>query len=161
MPSFDIVSRTDLQEVDNALNSTRREIDTRYDFKGSKCEVTREEETITILADDNYKLEQIQQMFKGHFVKRNLDPKAMDFQKVEQASGNALRQKVKIKQGVESDIAKKIVKAIKDTKMKVQASIRGEEVRVEGKKRDDLQEAMTVAKGLNLDLPLQFVNFRD
>ncbi len=161
MPSFDIVSRADVQEVDNAINSVKREVEQRYDFKGSKCELKRDENEITILADDNYKLDQIQQMIKAHIVRRNLDPKALDFGKVEQASGNALRQKVTIKQGVESEIAKKIVKEIKATKMKVQASIRGEEVRIDGKKRDDLQEAMQHIKGLSLDLPLQFVNFRD
>ena len=161
MPSFDIVSRADVQEVDNAINSVKREVEQRYDFKGSKCELKRDENEITILADDNYKLDQIQQMIKAHIVRRSLDPKALDFGKVEQASGNALRQKVTIKQGVESEIAKKIVKEIKTTKMKVQASIRGEEVRIDGKKRDDLQEAMQHIKGLSLDLPLQFVNFRD
>lgn len=161
MPSFDIVSRADLQEVDNAVNSVKREVEQRYDFKGSKCEITRDENDITILADDNYKLDQIQQMLKAHIVRRSLDPKALDFGKVEQASGNALRQKVTIKQGVDSDIAKKIVKEIKATKIKVQASIRGEEVRVEGKKRDDLQQTMQHVKGLGLELPLQYINFRD
>lgn len=161
MPSFDIVSRADVQEVENAIQSVKREIEQRYDFKGSKCEITRDDNEITILADDNYKLDQIQQMLKGHIVRRKLDAKALDFGKVEQASGNALRQKVQIKQGVESEIAKKIVKEIKATKVKVQASIRGDEVRVEGKKRDELQQMMQLIKGMELDLPLQFINFRD
>jgi uncharacterized protein YajQ (UPF0234 family) len=161
MPSFDIVSRTDVQEVDNAINSVKREIDQRYDFKGSKCNITRDENDITLLADDNYKLDQMQQMLKGHIVRRNLDPKALEFKKVEQAAGNALRQKVAIKQGIESELAKKVMKEIKASKVKVQASIRGEELRVEGKKRDELQEIITLVKAIELELPLQFVNFRD
>lgn len=161
MPSFDIVSRTDLQEVDNAVNSVRREIDQRYDFKGSNCSIERVEEEIKIQADDNYKLEQIQAMLKTHITRRDLDAKALDFKAPESASGNTLRQNVAVKQGVESDVAKTIVKKIKELKIKVQASIRGEEVRVEGKKRDDLQQVMSLVKGLDLDLPLQFVNMRD
>ncbi len=161
MPSFDIVSKVDLQEVDNAVNSTIREINQRYDFKGSKCTVTREESEITILADDNYKLEQIQAMLKGHFTRRQIDPKALDFGKNEAATGNSIRQKIKVKQGVESEVAKEIVKEIKGTKIKVQASIRGEEVRVEGKDRDDLQQVIAFVKGLNISLPVQFVNFRN
>ena len=161
MPSFDIVSKVDLQEIDNAVNSTVREIAQRYDFKGSNCKVEREEDVITIHADDNYKLEQIQNMLKTHVTRRSIDAKALDFKKAEMASGNTLRQKVTVKQGLDQEIAKRIVKEIKQTKMKVQASVRGEEVRVEGKKRDDLQEAIELMKGLNLDLPLQYVNFRD
>jgi uncharacterized protein YajQ (UPF0234 family) len=161
MPSFDIVSKVDLQEVDNALNSVVREIEQRYDFKGSKCAVTREKEEITILADDNYKLEQIQAMLKGHFTRRKIDPKSLDFGKAEAASGNALRQKIKIKQGVDQETGKQIVKEIKATKMKVQASIRSDELRVDGKKIDDLQEVIAFLRGLDLPLPLQFINFRD
>lgn len=161
MPSFDVVSKVDMQEVDNAVNSVLREIAQRYDFKGSKCTVEREDADITVLADDNYKLEQIQAMLKVHFTKRSIDAKSLDFGKVEQASGNSLRQKIKVKQGIESEIAKKLVKEIKATKMKVQASIRGEEVRIEGKKRDDLQAAISLLKGMDFDLPLQYINFRD
>ncbi len=161
MPSFDIVSRADVQEIDNALNSVKREIEQRFDFKGSKCEIKREENEITLLADDDYKLDQMQQMLKGHVVRRGLDAKSLDFKKVEQATGRSLRQKIDIKQGVESETAKKITKEIKASKIKVQASIRGEEVRVDGNKRDDLQQAMALIKALELDLPLQFVNFRD
>lgn len=161
MPSFDVVSKTDLQEVDNALNSVAREIATRYDFKGSKSSIERKEEEITIIADDNYKLEAIQDMLKVHITRRQLDSKALDFGTTQKAASNTLRQVVKIKQGVESDIAKKIVKEIKAEKLKVQASIRGDELRIEGKKRDDLQEAIAFIKKMDLPLPLQYSNFRD
>jgi uncharacterized protein YajQ (UPF0234 family) len=161
MPSFDIVSKTDLQEVDNAVNSTAREIGSRYDFKGSSSSIERKEEEITIIADDDYKLKAIQDMLKVHITKRNLDAKALDFQNPQKASGNTLRQVVKVKQGIESDIAKKIVKEIKDKKFKVQASIRGEELRVEGKDRDVLQDVIAFVKQMNLNLPVQFTNYRD
>ena len=161
MPSFDIVSKVDMQEVDNAVNSVVREMEQRYDFKGSNCSVSREKEDITIIADDNYKLEQIEGMLKTHFTRRKIDSKALDFKNAEMASGNTLRQKVLVKQGISSDEAKEVVKKIKATKMKVQASIRGDEVRVEGKKRDDLQSAISEMKSMDLDIPLQFINFRD
>ena len=161
MASFDVVSKVDLQEVDNALNSVTREIDQRYDFKGSKCTVNKVEDEIIVLADDQYKLEQIQDILKTHFTRRKVDAKSLDFGKIEMASGNCVRQKIKVKQGIETDAAKIIVKKIKDSKIKVQASIRGEEVRVDGKKLDDLQEVISLLKGLDLNLPLQFINFRD
>lgn len=161
MPSFDVVSKVDLQEVDNAVNSVTREIEQRYDFKGSKCEVKRDDHELTVLADDNYKLEQIQDMLKMHFTRRKIDAKSLDFGKQEMASGNCIRQKIKVKQGIDSDTAKIITKKVKETKMKVQASIRGEEVRIDGKKRDDLQEAIAMLREIDLPLPLQFVNFRD
>ncbi len=161
MPSFDIVCKTDLQEVDNAVQSTSREIAQRYDFKDSSCTVERTDNEIIIMADDNYKLSQIQDMLKVHITRRKLDSKCLEFKKEESASGNKLKQKVNIRQGIESEIAKKIVKEIKATKIKVQASIRGEEVRIDGKKRDDLQEVMALIKGLDIELPLQFINFRD
>ena len=161
MPSFDVVSKTDLQEVDNALNSVSREIGTRYDFKGSSAAIERKENSITITADDNYKLEAIQDMLKVHITRRQLDTKALEFKDAKKAGGNTLKQEVLIKQGIDSDIAKKIVKAIKDAKLKVQASIRADELRIEGKKRDDLQEAIAFIKKQEVELPLQFNNFRD
>lgn len=161
MPSFDIVSKVDLQEVDNAMNSVVKEIAQRYDFKDSKCQVTREKEEITVLADDNYKMEQIHGMLKVHFTRRKIDPKSLDFGKAEAASGGSIRQKIKVKQGVDSDTAKEIVKEIKAQKFKVQASIRSDEVRVEGKKIDDLQEVIGFLRAKDLPLPLQFINFRD
>lgn len=161
MPSFDIVSKTDLAEVDNAINGVKREVENRYDFKGSKIELTHKDGEITLLADDDYKLRTVQDMLKANFVRRQLDPVALDFQKEEGASGGAKRQLIKVKQGLDQESAKKIVKHIKDAKMKVQVSIRGDEVRVDSKKRDDLQEAIAGVKAMGLPLPLQFINFRD
>ena len=161
MPSFDIVSKTDIAEVDNAINGVKREIENRYDFKGSKVEIERTDEEIKLLADSDYKLKTLQDMLKTHFVKRKLEPTALDFQKEEAATGQSVRQLVKIKQGIDQETAKKIVKHIKDTKMKVQASIKGDEVRVDGKKRDDLQECMQTVRVMELEQPIQFTNFRD
>lgn len=161
MPSFDIVSKTDIAEVDNAINGVKREVENRYDFKGSKIEIERKDEEITLLADSDYKLKTLQDMLKSHFVKRKLEPSALDFQKEEAAAGQTLRQLVKVKQGIDQETAKKIVKHIKDTKMKVQSSIKGDEVRVDGKKKDDLQECMQLVRGMGLNLPVQFTNFRD
>lgn len=161
MPSFDVVSRTDLAEVKNALNAMSKEIDTRFDFKGSDSSVELNDETITILADDDMKLRQMHDLLKTHLTRRNVDTKSLDMKEPEKASGGKLRQTVTIQQGIAQDPAKKITKAIKESKMKVQASIQGDEVRVTGKKRDDLQEAMALIKGLKLELPVQFVNFRD
>ncbi len=163
MPSFDIVSKIDMQEIDNAINSVMRELSNRYDFKGAKfsVEVDHKENLINIAAEDSYKMGAIRDSIKTFGVKRGIDPKAFDFQKEEAATGNSLRQVVKLKNGVEQEIAKKIVKQVKDRKSKVQASIRGDEVRVEGKNRDDLQAVMADLRNANYDLPLQFINFRD
>lgn len=161
MASFDIVSRTDLPEVDNALQSARREIETRYDFKGSSCSIERTDETLTINADDDFKLKQVQELLRGHMAKRKVDTRAFDFQKPEKASGNSLRQRVAIKQGVDRELAQKIVKAIKGAKLKVQVAIQGDELRVSGKKRDDLQDAIALVKDQKIDHPLQYINFRD
>jgi uncharacterized protein YajQ (UPF0234 family) len=161
MPSFDIVSKTDIAEVDNALDGIRREIAQRFDFKGSKCTLERKENDITILADDELKLHQIQDLMKVYFTRRQIDPKALDFKKEERAAGDALRQMVTVKQGIDREIGKTLITKIKDSKMKVQVSIQGDELRVTGKKRDDLQEAIALVKKIEVDLPLQYVNFRD
>ncbi len=161
MPSFDVVSETDLQEVDNAISNVSREITTRYDFKGSNCSIERNDNVLTLEADDDYKLDQMQQLIKAHATRRKIDPQALEFEKAEKASGNTLRQKVLVKQGVDTETAKKITKEIKASKMKVQAAIQGDSVRITGKKRDDLQEAINLIKGMKLDLPLQYTNFRD
>ena len=161
MPSFDIVSKTDIPEVDNALQSARREIDTRYDFKGSNCSVERADSTLTINADDDFKLKQVQELLRGHMAKRKVDTRAFDFQKPEKASGNSLRQTVAIKQGIDRELAQKIVKAIKSEKLKVQVAIQGDELRVSGKKRDDLQNVIAFVKAQKYDHPLQYLNFRD
>ncbi|MEX0809011.1 MAG: YajQ family cyclic di-GMP-binding protein [Dongiaceae bacterium] len=161
MPTFDIQSKTDLAEVENALNGMRREIETRFDFKGSKSTVERKENVITLVADDDLKMKQMHELLKGYFTRRKLDAGALEFGDPEKASGNMVRQVVTVKQGIASDLAKKIVKALKDSKMKVQASIQGDELRVTGKKRDDLQTAITLVKGLKIEQPLQYMNFRD
>ncbi|MDR3435654.1 YajQ family cyclic di-GMP-binding protein [Telmatospirillum sp.] len=161
MPSFDIVSKTDLAEVDNALAGISREIAQRFDFKGSHCSVERKDESITVLADDDMKLKQMHELLKVHFTRRNVDPRALDFKPVEKASGNSVRQLVVVKQGIDKDLAKTLVKELKDSKIKVQASIQGDELRISGKKRDDLQEAIALVKKLPVDQPLQYVNFRD
>jgi uncharacterized protein YajQ (UPF0234 family) len=161
MPSFDIVSRTELPEVDNALQMAKREIETRYDFKGSSCSIERNDETLVIRADDDFKLKQVQELLRGHMAKRKVDTRAFDFQKPESASGNSLRQTVVIKQGIERELAQMVVKAVKGAKLKVQVQIQGDELRVSGKKRDDLQDAIALVKDMKIEQPLQYVNFRD
>ena len=161
MPSFDIVSKTDMAEVDNAVQGVAREIGTRFDFKGSKCTIERKEELITLLADDDMKLRQMQELMKGYMVRRKLDASALEFKEPQKASGNALRQEVVVKQGIDQTLGKRIVKEIKDSKMKVQVSIQGEELRVTGKKKDDLQDTIAFVRSLKIEQPLQFVNFRD
>ena len=160
MPSFDIVSKTDLSEVDNALAGVMREVGQRFDFKGSKSAISREEETIKILADDERKLKQMQELTRGYFTRRKLDPACLDFGTPEKAAGNTVRQAVTIRQGIGSDIAKQITKELKGSKLKVQVAIQGDELRVSGKKIDELQQAIAMVKALNIPQPLQFVNFR-
>ena len=161
MPSFDIVSRVKVPEVDNAIQSAMREIGTRFDFKGSSSSIERNDAAIQILAEDDLKLKQVQELLRGHLAKRKVDVGVLDFQTPEKALGNSLRQNVFIKQGVERELAQKIVKSVKASKKKVQVSIQGEELRVSGKKRDDLQATMTLVKENQFSQPLQFVNFRD
>lgn len=161
MPSFDVVSETDMSEVDNALQMMSREIGQRYDFKGSKSTIERDKETLTLLADDDYKLSAMHDLLKVHLTRRKVDTQALDFKDKEAASGGMIRQKIVVKQGIDQDTAKTITKEIKASKMKVQASIQGDTVRITGKKRDDLQEAIAHIKGLKISLPLQYINFRD
>ena len=162
MPSFDIVSEVDMQEVDNAVNQASKEISNRFDFKGSKStlEFDKDRKEIKILADDDMKLRSIQQVLGQKLIKRSVDLSALDYQKEEEVSGGMIRQTAKLKQGIEKPDAKKIVKAIKDSKLKVQAQIQDEQVRVTGKKIDDLQSVMQTLKSSDLQLPLQFVNMR-
>ncbi|MEX2615742.1 MAG: YajQ family cyclic di-GMP-binding protein [Alphaproteobacteria bacterium] len=161
MPSFDIVSRTELAEVDNAVGGAMREIGTRYDFKGSACSIERKDETLLLAADDEMKLRQVQELLRGYLAKRKVEVGAFEFKEPEKASGNSVRQTVLIKQGVERELAQKLVKAVKQAKMKVQVAIQGDELRVSGKKRDDLQQAIALVKELKIEQPLQYVNFRD
>ena len=161
MPSFDIVSRIDLAEVDNALAGITREIGTRFDFKGSKCGIERHEGALAIAADDELKLKQMHELLKVHLTRRKVDPAALDYKTPEMASGNTLRQTVVLRQGVDAALARQLIRQLKDSKLKVQVSIQGDEVRVTGKKRDDLQAAIAVVRGGKIEQPLQCVNFRD
>jgi cyclic-di-GMP-binding protein len=161
MPSFDIVSKLDFAEVDNALAGIAREIGTRYDFKDSKSSVTRQEGAITLVADDDLKLKQIHELLKVHMTRRKVDAAALDFKPPEKASGNMLRQTVALRQGIDRELAKRLVREIKDSGLKVQASIQGDELRVSGKKRDDLQAAIAHIRGLKIEQPMQYVNFRE
>jgi uncharacterized protein YajQ (UPF0234 family) len=161
VPSFDIVSRIDLAEVDNALAAIKREISTRFDFKGSKCSIERLEEILTIVADDELKLKQMHDLLKVHLTRRKVDPAALDYKTAEKASGNTLKQATVLRQGVDANLAKQLIREIKDSKLKVQVSVQGDELRVVGKKRDDLQAAITLARGLKIEQPLQYINFRD
>jgi len=160
MPSFDIVSQVDMQEVDNAVNQVRKEITQRYDFKGTHNEIELEGSALTLLAADDYKLEAICGLLRERLVRRNVSPKCLDFGKKEPASGGAVRQKVAIVEGISKEKGKDLVKRIKDTKLKVQAQIMEDQVRVSGKKIDDLQEVIQFLKGLDLDIELQFINMR-
>jgi len=161
MPSFDIVCETDMQEMSNAVNQVKKEIDTRYDFKGSNASIELEGDHITVIGDDVNKLNTITEILRARLVRRNLDPKCLDYGEPENASGGSKRQKVSIKQGVSQELAKEIVKFIKQEKLKVQASIQGDQVRVTGKKRDELQEAIALIRGMDVDRPLKYTNFRD
>jgi uncharacterized protein YajQ (UPF0234 family) len=163
MPSFDVVSKINMQEVDNAVNSVKREISNRYDFKGAEftLELKQKDNLILIVADSDYRLKAIGESIRVFATKRQIDIKAFDFGEEQKAGGNMLKQEVKLKNGIESEIAKKIVKKIKDSKLKVQSSIKGDEVRIDGKKRDDLQEAIQFLRSADFEIPLQFINFRD
>ena len=161
MPSFDIVSETDMHEMDNAVQSVTREIKQRYDFKDSKATIERKEEKILILADNQFMLDQMHDMLKVHVTRRKCDIKSLEWGKVEKAAGNSVRQEIKIIQGIAQDIAKEVVKLIKLQKIKVQSSVRGEVVRVEGKKLDELQAIIQIVKENDFAIPLQFINFRD
>ena len=161
MPSFDIVSRVDFQEIDNAISNALREITNRYDFKGSNTTVERSEKVITIVTDDDLKLSQVNDILISHFVRRKLDPLALGKKDKEKAGGDRIRQTISLVEGIEQDIAKRITSEIKSSKMKVQAKINGNELRIDGKKRDDLQSAMQLIEDLNVGIPVQFINFRD
>jgi uncharacterized protein YajQ (UPF0234 family) len=162
MSSFDIVSKVDYQEIDNIVNSVNRELSNRYDFKGSNftIELNKKEEYIKIKAEDDYKLEQIGSSLKVYATKRNIDINFFSFEDVEKMGGQNVGQNIKIIQGIDKDSSKKIIKIVKDSKLKVQASIQGDEVRIVGKKIDDLQDMMSKIKSSDLDISLQFINFR-
>lgn len=158
--SFDIVSKLDLQEVDNAVNQANKEIETRFDFKNSRSEVHFDGTNIVLQSDDEYKLTTVMDVLQSKCVKRNVSLKALKPGKVEPASGGTVRQTVTLQQGIDADIAKQITKLVKDSKLKVQAAIQGDQVRVTGKNKDDLQSVIQLLKSADLPVPLQFVNYR-
>jgi len=160
MPSFDIVSEVDLQEIRNAVDQANREVTTRFDFKNVDAKFEHKGDEITLRAESDFQLKQMLDILRQKLVKRNIDIGCMETGKVEASLNNA-RQLVTIKQGIDTDTAKKMVKAIKGSKLKVQAQIQGEQVRVSGKKRDDLQQVIALLKDSDFGLPLQFNNFRD
>ena len=161
MPSFDVVSRTDLMEVDNAINGVNREIKQRFDLSGTKCNIERVDNTLTVIADDTMKLTQVEDLLRKYLARRKVDIGAFEFKATQNATSETVRRIIDIKQGIEPDLGRKITKAIKGTKIKVQVSIQGTELRVSGKKRDDLQETIAFIKEMKIEQPLQYVNFRN
>lgn len=161
MPSFDIVSEVDIAEAENAIANVMREVETRYDFKGSQSKVEIKDSVITIHADDDMKLRQLHEILQGQLQKRGIEAGSLDYQKVDQAAGQSVRQTVLLREGIDKELSKKITKAIKGEKLKVQVAIQGNELRVTGKKRDDLQEVIAFVKTMGLEQPMQFKNFRD
>ncbi len=161
MPSFDIVSEVNQVEVRNALDQSNKELSTRFDFKGSDARIEQAEKTLTLFADDDFKLSQVTDILTAKLAKRGVDIRALEYGDVQKVSGNKVKQVVTVREGIEQERAKKIVKLVKDSKLKVQASIQGDAVRVSGAKRDDLQGAIALVKKSITDFPLQFNNFRD
>jgi len=158
--SFDVVSKTEMQEVANAVQQAQKELAQRFDFKGSKSSIELTAEEIVLVSDDEGKLRSVRDILEGRLVKRQVSLKALDYGKVEDASLGTVRQKAKIVQGIESEKAKAIVKTIKDAKLKVQASIQSDQVRVTGRTKDELQRAITLIKEKDFGIPLQFTNYR-
>jgi uncharacterized protein YajQ (UPF0234 family) len=161
MPSFDVVCEANLVEVKNAVDQSNKEISTRFDFKGTDARVEQKENELTAYADSDFQLSQVRDVLTGKMVKRNVDVRFLDLGKIEKIGGDKVKQVIKIRNGIESEAAKKIVRIIKDSKMKLQASIQGDAVRVTGGKRDDLQAAIAMLRKDVTDLPLEFNNFRD
>jgi uncharacterized protein YajQ (UPF0234 family) len=161
MPSFDVTCEANLVEVRNALDQANKEIANRFDFKGSDARVDQKERELTAFADDDFKLGQVRDVMVGKFAKRGVDVRFLDYGDVQKVGGDKVKQVITVRHGVSSDHAKKIVRLIKDSKIKVQASIQGETVRVTGTKRDDLQSAIALLRKEITDVPLAFENFRD
>jgi uncharacterized protein YajQ (UPF0234 family) len=163
MPSFDIVSEVNQVEVRNAVDQCNKEVSNRFDFKGSdaRVEIQDEDKILTVFADDNFKLGQVRDVLTGKLAKRGVDVRALAPGTIEKTAGNTVKQPITVRVGVEQELAKKIVKLLKDSKLKAQASIQGDTVRVSGAKKDILQEVITLVKKSITDVPLQFKNFRD
>jgi uncharacterized protein YajQ (UPF0234 family) len=158
--SFDVVSRVDQQELDNALNQARKEIENRFDFKNSKTSIESDGKKITLISDDELKMRNVVDIVQGKAVKRGIDIKAFDFGAVEPAAGSTVRQVVTLRSGIPKDKSKALMEAIKALKLKVTAQYQDEQIRVSGKSRDDLQKVMGALRGMEYELPLQFVNYR-
>ena len=161
MPSFDVVSRLDHQEIDNAIGNATREITTRYDFKGSDTSIEKKENCVVVTTDDEMKAGQVNDMLVTHFVRRKVDPLCLKKKELEKAGGNKIRQSYDLIEGIEQSLCKKITADIKSSKLKVQVKINGNELRVDGKKKDDLQNVMQLIEESNVGIPVQFINFRD
>jgi uncharacterized protein YajQ (UPF0234 family) len=161
MPSFDVVSQVDLQEVRNAVDQANREITNRYDFKGTDSRVEQNEQLLIVYADDEFKLGQVVDILHAKLAKRKVDLASLQGKDVEVTGGGKAKQEVTVRQGIDQGLAKKIVKMVKDSKLKVQTAIQGDQVRISGKKRDDLQQVIALLNETDLGMPLQYVNFRD
>jgi uncharacterized protein YajQ (UPF0234 family) len=161
MPSFDVISKINYQEFDNALANCLREISNRFDFKGLNISIERKDKTITTLAPDNLKLKQVNELLQTHLIRRKVDPRVLSVKNSENATGGTIRQISELKEGISQENAKKIITHLKSLKLKIQIKIQGEELRADGKKRDDLQEAIAAIKTIDIGLPIEFVNFRE
>ena len=161
MPSFNVISKINYSEFDNALANCLREIGNRFDFKGLSISIERKDKIITTLAPDELKLKQVNELLQVHLIRRKVDPRVITIKNSENATGSSIRQLTDLKEGISQENAKKIIAEIKKLKLKIQIKIQGEELRAEGKKRDDLQEAMSAINAIDINLPIEFVNFRD
>jgi uncharacterized protein YajQ (UPF0234 family) len=161
VPSFDVVSKVDMQEIANALQQTRKEVEQRYDFKGSKTTIEQDKNAIKITSDNDFKVKAVVDVLQSKLVKRGVNLKSLEYGKVEPAAGGLARQSITIHQGLDTDAAREVVKLIKDTKVKVQAQVQDDQVRVTGKQRDDLQTVIQALRAADFRRPLQFVNMRD
>ena len=161
MPSFDVISKINYPEFDNALANCLREITNRYDFKGLNISIERKDKTITTIAPDELKLKQVNELLQVHLIRRKVDPRVITVKSSESAAGTTIRQVSELKEGISQENAKKIIADVKKLKLKIQIKIQGEELRTEGKKRDDLQEAISAIQAIDIGLPIEFVNFRD
>lgn len=158
--SFDIVSKVDMQELSNAITQAEREIETRFDFKGSKSSIVLEKEELVVSSDNDYKLKSVIDILQSKMMKRGVPIKNMDYGKIEGSSGGTVRQRIKLRQGIEQDVSKKINIMIRDSKLKVKSQIQGDQLRVTGKSKDDLQAVMALLRGADLPVELQFTNYR-
>ena len=161
MPTFDVISKINHQEFDNALSNCLREISNRFDFKGLQISIDRKDKLITTVAPDELKLRQVNELLQTHLIRRKVDPRVVSMKSSESASGGSIRQISELKEGISQENAKKVIANIKKLKLKIQIKIQGDELRVDGKKKDDLQEAISAIKSIDIGLPIEFVNFRD